>query len=106
MGLPTGRESYDDGVPIFCRGGYVLPGRTGEPFTQALCNRWPDVQNRKVREMRTAKTNSQHHSRVISKLVTGELRDTETVMRSSEGSRWKSASGNSLTAYLTSCPIL
>jgi hypothetical protein len=39
--------------------------------------------------------------------VTGERRDTETVMRRLEGGDWKSAStGNSLVAYPTSCPVL
>ena len=39
--------------------------------------------------------------------ITGERRDTETVMRRSEGGDWKSASnGNSLVAYPTSRPDL
>jgi hypothetical protein len=39
--------------------------------------------------------------------ITGERRDTETVMRRSEGGDWKSASnGNSLVAYPTSRPVL
>lgn len=39
--------------------------------------------------------------------VTGERRDTETVMRRLEGGDWKSASnGNSLVAYPTSRPVL
>jgi len=38
----------------------------------------------------------------FSKSVTGEPRDTETVMRGSEGGGWKSAcEGNSLAAYPT-----
>jgi len=38
----------------------------------------------------------------LSKSVTGEPRDTETVMRGSEGGGWKSAcEGNSLAAYPT-----
>jgi hypothetical protein len=40
-------------------------------------------------------------------MVTGKLRDTETVMRSLEGGGWKSASnGNSLATYPTSRPVL
>ena len=39
--------------------------------------------------------------------VTGEPRDTETVMRGSERDRWKSTRmGNSLAVYFTSCPVL
>jgi hypothetical protein len=39
--------------------------------------------------------------------ITGERRDTETVMRRSEGGDWKSASnGNSLVAYPTASPDL
>ncbi len=40
-------------------------------------------------------------------MITGKLRDTETVMRSLEGGGWKSASnGNSLATHPTSCPVL
>ncbi len=39
--------------------------------------------------------------------VTGEPRDTETVMRGSERDRWKSTRmGNSLAVYSTSRPVL
>jgi hypothetical protein len=39
--------------------------------------------------------------------ITGERRDTETVMRRSEGGDWKSASkGNSLVAYPTASTVL
>jgi hypothetical protein len=39
--------------------------------------------------------------------ITGERRDTETVMRRLEGGDWKSAStGNSLVAYPTSRTVL
>ena len=39
--------------------------------------------------------------------ITGERRDTETVMRRLEGGDWKSASnGNSLVAYPTARPDL
>jgi hypothetical protein len=39
--------------------------------------------------------------------VTGEPRDTETIMRGSERGRWKSArKGNSLAAYSTACSVL
>ena len=39
--------------------------------------------------------------------ITGERRDTETVMRRLEEGDWKSAStGNSLVAYPTSRPVL
>lgn len=40
-------------------------------------------------------------------MITGKLRDTETVMRSLEGGGWKSASnGNSLATYPTSRSVL
>jgi hypothetical protein len=40
-------------------------------------------------------------------MVTGKLRDTETVMRSLEGGGWKSATnGNSLATYPTTRPDL
>jgi hypothetical protein len=40
-------------------------------------------------------------------MITGKLRDTETVMRSLEGGGWKSASnGNSLATYPTSSTVL
>jgi hypothetical protein len=40
-------------------------------------------------------------------LITGKLRDTETVMRSLEGGGWKSANtDNSLATYPTSCTVL
>ncbi|MCC5670252.1 hypothetical protein LC653_42315, partial [Nostoc sp. CHAB 5784] len=40
-------------------------------------------------------------------MVTGKLRDTETVMRSLEGGGWKSAkNGNSLATYPTARPVL
>lgn len=39
-------------------------------------------------------------------MITGKLRDTETVMRSLEGGGWKSTSnGNSLATYPTSSPV-
>ncbi len=39
---------------------------------------------------------------IVSKEVTGELHETETLMCSSEEGRWKSANdGNSLAAYPT-----
>ncbi|MEP1062880.1 MULTISPECIES: hypothetical protein, partial [Cyanophyceae] len=39
--------------------------------------------------------------------ITGERRDTETVMRRLEGGDWKSASnGNSLVAYPTASTVL
>ena len=42
-----------------------------------------------------------------SKSVTGELRDTETIKRSSEGGDWKSTcQDNSLVAYPTARPVL
>jgi hypothetical protein len=40
-------------------------------------------------------------------MITGKLRDTETVMRSLEGGGWKSASnGNSLATHPTSRTVL
>ena len=77
----------------------------GEVAQVIGCNR-----NREVREMRTAETvlNIRRETALPFRVeITGERRDTETVMRRSEGGDWKSASkGNSLVAYPTASTVL
>ena len=66
------------------------------------------VSNREVREMWNAGAGLNIiREFFFSKGVTGEPRDTETVMRGSEGGGWKSAGeGNSLAAYPTTSTVL
>ena len=83
------------------RGRHDPPGRMGEPSAGRSGAGGRIIGCCEVREMRNAETAS-IIVRVISEKTTGELRDTERVMRSSEGSGWKSTlRGNSLAAYLT-----
>src|SRR3954465_12774206 len=69
-------------------------------------DRWSDDRDVKVREMRNAETVlGVIREREFEAETTGELLEIERLTSSLEGGRWKSAIGNSLAAYPTSCPV-
>src|SRR5712692_9572273 len=82
--------------PNSSRGRNAPPGRTGEPSAGRSGTGDSIHSNREVREMRTAETvlsimRERGRMDLRSRLrVTGERRDTETVMRRSERGGWKS----------------
>ena len=101
MGWPVDREVYGHGVVVVVVGVTSHRGER-ESRLQGEARQVIGCQDREVREMRNAVADLNIIRAFVSKSVTGEPRDTETVMRGSEGGGWKSAcEGNSLAAYLT-----
>jgi hypothetical protein len=112
QGMAYGARALRLRSPNSSRGRNAPPGRTGEPSTGRSGTGDSIRSNPEVREMRTAETvlsiirdRGQRAMGLRSQTgVTGEPRDTETVMRGSEEGCWKSTSQGQLAGSLSYGP--
>ena len=92
-GMAYGARALGSRSASSTRGGYVPPGRTGEPCTGGSGTGGRMARSCEVRKMRSAEAGLAIVRAMLGK-ATGELIDTETVTISSEGGRWKRAEGH------------